>query len=58
MMTNLCIFFAAWVLANISIECLKGWIRRRQAQKMVDEVYLKFSKLVISVIKDGVKDGR
>lgn len=58
MMINLCIFFLAWVLANVFIECLKGWLRQRQAKKMVDEVYLKVSKLLIAAIKDGAPNGR
>lgn len=45
-------FFIAWILANVFIEVIKGAIRQHQAKKMIDEIYLKVSKLALAAIKD------
>lgn len=58
MIINLILFFAAWFLAQIAIEIIKGAIRQHQAKKMVDEIYLKASKLILAAVKDGVKNER
>lgn len=55
MMTNLILFFVAWFLAQIAIEVIKGAIRQHQAKKMIDEIYLKVSKLALAAIKDVKK---
>jgi len=49
---QLVIFFLAWVFAQIFIEVIKGVIRQRQVKRMVDEVYLKISKLAVSTFRD------
>lgn len=51
----LVLFFVAWLLANITIEIIKGAIRQHQARKMVDDIYLKVSKLILATLKDVKK---
>ena len=46
------LFVVAWLLAHIILDIFKGIIAHRQRLKLVDDVYLKVSKLLLSSIRD------
>ena len=46
------LFVVAWILAQIILDIFKGIIAHRQHLKLVDDVYLKVSKLLLSSMRD------
>ena len=46
------LFCVAWIVAHIILEVVNEIIRRKQLAKLVDDICLKVSKLVLSSMKD------
>lgn len=46
------LFCVAWIAAQIILDVIRGTLRRKQQAKLIDDIYLKVSKLVLSSMKD------
>ena len=49
---TLLLFVAAWLIANVLFEILKAYLARKSHLKLVDDVYLKVSKLLMASMKE------
>ncbi len=45
-------FIVAWIIANIFLDVIRSILKRRNMNKMIDEAYLKISKLIVSAVAD------
>jgi len=46
------LFVVAWLIAHIILYAVKAILQRRQYLKLVDEVYLKVSKLIVASVRE------
>lgn len=51
-MLQFILFFCAWICAQLVLDILKAFLIRRNQQRMIEDIYLKVSKITISLIKD------
>lgn len=46
------LFFVAWILAQLVLDVIKAFLARKNQQIMLDEIYIKISKLTLAFMKD------
>jgi len=46
------LFFTAWILAQLVLDVIKAFLARKNQQIMLDEIYVKISKLTLALLKD------